>query len=89
MLVGRCGIPLTATAVAGNVTVTQPGAPGDLRLFPSGLPLPGTSAINYQAAQTRANNIVLSLGGPGNVTAHCDQASATVHLILDLTGFVQ
>src|SRR5262249_14498259 len=89
VLAGRCGIPPTATALAGNLTVTQPGAAGDLRIVSGGLPLPNTSAINYRQGQTRAANVTVTLGGSGDVTIHCDQSSGSVHVILDVNGYLQ
>ncbi len=89
VLAGRCGIPPTATGLAANLTVTQSAAAGDLRVVSAGLPLPSTSAINYRPGQTRANNALVTLGGSGDVTIHCDQASGVVHVILDVTGYFQ
>lgn len=45
LLVGCCDIPFTARALSVNVTVTQPTAPGNLRLYPAGTPLPMASSI--------------------------------------------
>jgi hypothetical protein len=84
-LAGVCGVPPDAVSAALNVTVTQPSAAGDLRLYPAGSPLPGTSTINFGAGQTRANNAILSLGG-GAVTVHND-AGGAVHVIVDVTGY--
>jgi hypothetical protein len=89
VLAGQCGIPTTATAVSANLTVTQPTAAGDLRALPGGLPMPTVSAINYKVGQTRANNTLVSLGGSGEIAVRCDQASGSVHFILDVTGYVQ
>ncbi|MGH9368723.1 MAG: virginiamycin B lyase family protein [Thermoanaerobaculia bacterium] len=87
VLVGRCGIPESVSAVALNVTVTQPTAAGDLRLFPAGAFLPLVSTINYRAGQTRANNAVVGLGGSGDLGVRCDQASGSVHMIVDVNGY--
>ncbi|MGH9369780.1 MAG: hypothetical protein ACRD3M_19180, partial [Thermoanaerobaculia bacterium] len=72
-----------------NVTVTQPSAAGDLRLFPSGAPLPLASTINYSGGQTRANNATATLGASGSLSVKCDQSSGTVQLILDVNGYFQ
>jgi metallopeptidase family M12-like protein/IPT/TIG domain-containing protein len=85
---GQCGIPAAARAISANVTVTQPSADGDIRVFAASGAMPATSVINYQAGQTRANNALLSLG-PGGVAVHCDQPSGTVQLILDVNGYYQ
>jgi uncharacterized repeat protein (TIGR01451 family) len=39
-VVGRCGLPATAWAVALNVAVTAPTAAGHLRVYPGGTPAP-------------------------------------------------
>jgi uncharacterized repeat protein (TIGR01451 family) len=88
-LTGRCAVPASARSLSLNVTVTGPTTAGDLRLFPSGITAPGTTTINYRAAQTRANNAIASLGTTGNLTVQCDQASGTVQLILDVNGYFQ
>jgi parallel beta-helix repeat protein len=84
---GNCGVPASARSLSVNVTVTSPSVPGDLRLFAGGSSAPGTTAINYRAGQTRANNAIVTLGGSGDLAVQCDQATGTVHLILDLNGY--
>lgn len=90
-LAGACGVPTSAIALSVNVTITEPGAAGDLRLFPAGLPLPLVSTINFQAGQTRANNAVVSLGAAadaGQITVQSD-CSSTVQFILDVNGYFE
>src|SRR5262249_32074353 len=89
VLGGRCGVPPTAKAVAANLTITQPQALGDLRIYPGGGTLPNTSTMNYRAGQTRANNGVLNLGTGSDFIVRCVQGSGTVHFILDLTGYFE
>jgi len=74
--------------VSLNVTVTQPTGAGDLRLYPAGQSAPLVSTINWVAGQTRANNAVAALSATG-LAVQCDQASGTVHLILDVNGYFQ
>src|SRR5262245_7351491 len=88
-IAGACGVPATARSVSANVTVTQPTALGDLRIYPAGTPRPGVSTINYQAGQTRANSLAISLGSAGDLAVRCDQSSGTVHLILDVYGYFE
>jgi hypothetical protein len=84
-----CAIPSTARAVALNVTVTEPGAPGNLRLYPGGS-MPATSTVNYAAGQTRANNAIVPLSVMGNLTAYASQAAGTsLHLIIDVSGYFE
>jgi len=89
MAAGQCGIPATARALSLNVTVTQPGAAGDLRFFPGGSVVPLVSTINYRAGQSRANSAVAVLGAAGDLTVLCDQGAGTVQLILDVNGYFQ
>jgi hypothetical protein len=89
VLAGQCGVPATASAVVLNIAVTGSTAGGDLRLYPAGSPLPLTSAINYKAGQTRADNAVILLGANGDLAVHLDQPSGTVHVILDVDGYFE
>ncbi|HTO87963.1 MAG TPA: choice-of-anchor tandem repeat GloVer-containing protein [Thermoanaerobaculia bacterium] len=88
-LAGTCGIPADARSVSLNVTITQPTAAGDLRLFPGGAALPLVSTINYRLGETRANNAIATLGPSGGLDVWCDQTSGTVHLIIDVNGYFQ
>ncbi len=86
---GQCGIPSTAEAVVLNVTATGATANGDLRLYAAGYAMPGASAINYMGGKTRANNGSYALSSTGGLTVHCDQASGSVHVILDVSGYFE
>jgi uncharacterized repeat protein (TIGR01451 family) len=88
-IAGACSVPSTAWAVSLNVTVTQPTAAGNVRLFPAGTPVPLTSTLNYAAGATRANNAVAALGAAGDVTALASQAGGSVHLVLDVNGYFE
>jgi uncharacterized repeat protein (TIGR01451 family) len=89
VLAGTCGIPATAWAVSVNLTVTGPGAGGNLRLFPADTPFPLVSSLNYSAAQTRGNNAIVSLGPNGDMTVRCTQSGGTAHFILDVNGYFE
>jgi hypothetical protein len=89
-IAGNCGVPADATAVAANITVFQPTASGDVRLFPSGITPPNISTVNFSSFQTRANNSVLGLTGttPGAVDVLTDIAAENiVHVLIDVTGY--
>jgi hypothetical protein len=86
---GNCGIPTGAGAVALNATVTQPTAPGNLRLFPAGLSVPLVSTLNYSAGQTRANNSIVALSDTGGFDVYCAQASGSTHFIVDVYGYLK
>jgi glucose/arabinose dehydrogenase len=84
---GNCGVPVDATAVFLNVTVVAPSAPGNLRIFPTGTSVPSTSALNFVAGQTRANNGVYALGAGGQLDLFLGQASGTADAIVDISGY--
>jgi hypothetical protein len=84
---GRCAIPAEADAVAINVSVTQPTAPGFLTLYPLGVTPPLASTINYGAGQTRANNAIVQLGSGKSLAVTCGQSSGATHVILDVVGY--
>ena len=86
----RCGVPMYASGLALNVTVTQGAAPGDLRLFPADATTPLVSTINFAAGQTRANNAIVVAGHDGLVSVKVRNDSAgPVDLILDVSGYFQ
>jgi uncharacterized repeat protein (TIGR01451 family) len=87
-LVGSCGIPSEARSVSVNITVAGPTDAGDLRIYPSGSPLPGSSSINFSAGQTRANNAIMPLGAGGAIDVVTSQATGNVHFILDVNGYM-
>ena len=86
---GRCHIPTTASAVSVNVTVTQPTAAGNVRLYRAGIPVPLVSTVNYSSGQTRGNNAVVPLNEAGFLAVYCNQASGTVDLVLDVNGYFE
>ena len=86
VVAGQCQIPSTARAVSYNVTVTQPGAPGHVILYPGGSPVPPVSAINFAAGQTRANNAIVPLGAGGTLAV---VSAAPTQFILDVNGYFE
>ena len=86
---GQCGIPVTARALAFNLTITLPTDQGHLRVFPTGAMLPLISMMNYRAGQSRANNGISTLGPSGDLTIFSGQATGTVHFIVDVVGYFQ
>ena len=86
---GRGGIPANAIAVTGNLSVTGqiPGS-GYAALTPAPTVNPPTSTINFPLADTRGNNVTLSLGAGGRLSAvFKGAAGAKTHLIFDVTGY--
>jgi cysteine-rich repeat protein len=63
---------------------------GNLRLYPGDGTSPLTSALNFAAGQTLANNGVFALAGNGTGTLAIlatVTGSGTVHVVLDVTGY--
>lgn len=83
-----CGVPLAAKALSANVTVTQPAASGDLRIFGGNLAVPSGTSINFTPGQTRANSAQAGLAtdGTGTIAVQND-AAGTVQLLMDVNGY--
>jgi hypothetical protein len=87
---GLCQVPADARAVAANLTAVDPGNFGDLRVFPTGEPIPRASALNFARGRTRANNAILPLGLGAQIDVRCDMppgSTANTHFVLDVTGY--
>jgi len=87
---GPCTIPSAAKSVSVNMTVTQAAAAGDLKLFATGTAIPTATTINFGRNQTRANNAIVALSsdGTGRIDIKND-ATGTVHVIIDVNGYFQ
>jgi len=83
---GRGGIPATGvSAVALNVTVTQPTATGYLTLFPAGEPLPLAANLNFTPGKTVPNLVVVKVGAGGKVSMF--NSAGTTEVIYDVAGW--
>lgn len=81
-VVGRCGIPDDATAVAVTIAAVQPAAPGFVVGYPTGTSRPVASSVNYQPDEVIANLQLLQLGS-GSVTVY---SLAATDLVVDVSG---
>jgi hypothetical protein len=87
---GKCGVPASARALSLNLAVTGPTAAGSLSLYRADLTSPPlASNINFQAAQTRANNAIVSVAADGTGIKVMNGSPGTVDLILDVNGYFQ
>ncbi len=86
---GTCAIPATAKALSFNLIATGATAGGHIRIYPAGNPRPKASSLNFAAGQTRANNGVVGLGAVGDLAFFSGQASGSVHVILDVSGYFE
>ncbi len=84
--VGACTIPPDATGVALNVTITQPTAASNLRIFPAGVPVPNASNLNWTAGQgDTPNKVDVRLSPTGAIGIYNDFGS--VYVLADATGY--
>lgn len=74
----------TAAAVAMNVTVTEPTAPGYVTVYPCGRGRPTASNLNFATGTTVANLTMVGVGPDRKV---CFYTSAPTHLVADLSGW--
>jgi hypothetical protein len=81
---GRVGIPAEATAVALNVTVTEPQGGGWITVFPSGQTMPLASNLNYVPWQTIPNLVIAEIGADGSVSIY---SPTTTHVFVDVSGW--
>ncbi|MEQ1699138.1 MAG: hypothetical protein ABMA25_03465 [Ilumatobacteraceae bacterium] len=81
---GRYSIPSDASAVVLNVTVTGPQIGGFATVWPCGTTKPNASNLNFTAGRTIPNLVITKLGAAGKV---CISATATTHLIADVSGY--
>ncbi|WUB00459.1 hypothetical protein OG974_30960 (plasmid) [Streptomyces sp. NBC_00597] len=85
-IAGQGGLPAGVTAVALNVTVTDPKGAGHLTAFPSGQQAPSTSSVNFAAGQTVANAVIVPVGPDGKINIRNGAWSPT-DVIVDVTGY--
>jgi spore germination protein YaaH len=86
---GAGGVPITATAVTGNLTVTQQSAGGYLYMGPLATNNPGSSTLNFPAGDDRANAVTVALANDGSlsVTYVASTRGQTAHVVFDVTGY--
>jgi hypothetical protein len=80
---GVGGTPADASAVALNVTVTDPVDGGYLTVYPCDEGRPLASNLNFAPGQTVANAVAAKVDGAGRV---CVVSTATTHVVVDLDG---
>jgi PKD domain len=74
-------------AVVLNVTVTQPTAIGDVKVYPNGLAQqPTTSNLNFAAGETVANLVTVPVGADGQIILRLE-SPGSAQLIADLEGY--
>ena len=85
-VLGRGGVPRTgASAVALNVTATNPTAPSFITVWPSGGTRPTASNLNFVAGQEVPNMVIAKVGQDGRVAVYNDRGS--VDVVVDVIGW--
>jgi hypothetical protein len=84
-LTGRGGVPVEASTVVLNVTVTEPVGSGHISVYPTGMPRPTVSSLNYTPGWTGANSVTVKVGADGAVNLY--NHGAAVHLVADVNGY--
>ena len=85
---GRGGVPAGATAVTGNLTVTQQTAVGSLFIGPLATNNPTSSTLNFPKGDNRANGVTVALGSGGKLSiTYSASPTATTHVVFDVTGY--
>jgi hypothetical protein len=82
-------VPAGATAVTGNLTVTQQTSAGFLFIGPVAMNNPTSSTLNFPLGDDRANavTVALSVGGTLSVTYAASTLGPTAQVIFDVTGY--
>jgi hypothetical protein len=88
-MANQCGVPVTARALALNVTALQGTASGSLKLYPAGISAPSAETVHYAAWQTIANNGFIAVAPGGDLAVKADQPSGAAHVIIDVVGYFQ
>ena len=82
------GVPATAEAVTGNLTVTGQTSRGFVTLGPAVSSNPSFSTLNFPVGDDRANNVTVKLGAGATLQAvYVAAAGARTHLVFDVTGY--
>ncbi len=81
---GRVGLPVNATAVSLNVTITGAQGDGYVTVWPCGVALPNASNLNFVSGQTVPNTVISRLSASGKV---CIFTDTPTNLIVDVNGY--
>jgi hypothetical protein len=86
--VGQCNIPAGAIGLVMNVTAVNGTASSFLTVFPTDVPRPLASSLNWTAGQAATPNQVTSLlAADGRVSFF--NASGSVNVLVDVVGYLE
>jgi hypothetical protein len=83
---GRANIPADATAVAMNVTATNPTAPSFLTVHPTGTTRPNAANLNMTAGLTISNMVIAKIGANGQIDI--DNFAGSTDVVVDALAWV-
>jgi hypothetical protein len=87
-IAGRADVPDTATAVTGNVTVTDETDGWAVYVGPDPVAYPENSTVNFRSGDVVANGVTVALGAGGTLSAtYMARAGNTTDLVFDLSGY--
>ena len=89
---GLGSVPMTATAITGNLAVVNETRSGAIFVGPDSTAKPSTSSLNFVRGDIRANGLTVMVGGSpgssGSLSAtYMAPSGNTTDLVLDLTGY--
>ena len=84
-MTGEGGVPVGATAVVANVTVTGPTAASFLTAYADGAARPLASNLNFTAGESVPNRVIVPLSGTGALDLY--NALGIVNAIVDVDGY--
>jgi hypothetical protein len=88
VVAGRDGVPATAVAVTGNLTVVNETSSWAVYLGPVAEASPATSNLNFDNGETKSNNLTVALGAGGHLFAtYLSNPGNTTDLVFDVTGY--
>ena len=90
-LAGVFGIPNNATAVYLNVTSVNSSAWGWLSVWPTGLPRPDSSNVNFAGGSIVPNMAIVQLGHDGTLQVYNDagvSGNTSSDVLIDVLGYV-
>ncbi len=81
---GPVTVPVTASAVAINLTIVGPLGAGYATVWPCGAPRPEASNVNYVTGDVVANGVIAPIGQDGSI---CVYTYADAHVLIDVNGW--
>lgn len=88
-LVGDCGVPAGAVAVAARLTALQSTSRGTLTVYATGEAAPAQPTFGFLRSQTASTDVLLMLGRDGDVTVAPAflLPGSSVQLLIDVVGY--